>query len=90
MRFWDRFKWALVGGLGYMAARFLFQGLRTLIGGYAARFPVLLEGVGKLFSGTFDAIYSDTQTDTLAVFLSCTVLALVAALFFTLWHNTKK
>lgn len=58
--------------------------------GYAARFPVLLEGVGKLFSGTFDAIYSDTQTDTLAVFLSCTVLALVAALFFTLWHNTKK
>ena len=26
---------------------------------YAARFPVLLEGVGKLFSGTFDAIYSD-------------------------------
>ena len=57
---------------------------------YAARFPVLLEGVGKLFSGTFDAIYSDTQTDTLAVFLSCTVLALVAALFFTLWHNTKK
>ncbi len=25
---------------------------------YAARFPVLLEGVGKLFSGTFDAIYS--------------------------------
>ena len=33
MRFWDRFKWALVGGLGYMAARFLFQGLRTLIGG---------------------------------------------------------
>ena len=56
----------------------------------APRFPVLLEGVGKLFSGTFDAIYSDTQTDTLAVFLSCTVLALVAALFFTLWHNTKK
>lgn len=33
MRFWDRFKWVLVGGLGYMAARFLFQGLRTLIGG---------------------------------------------------------
>ncbi len=33
MRFWDRFKWALVGGLGYMTARFLFQGLRTLIGG---------------------------------------------------------
>ena len=57
---------------------------------YAARFPVLLEGVGKLFSGTFDAIYSDTQTDTLAVFLSCTVLALVAALFFSLWHNSKK
>lgn len=33
MRFWGRFKWALVGGLGYMAACFLFQGLRTLIGG---------------------------------------------------------
>ena len=33
IRFSDRFKWALVGGLGYMAARFLFQGLRTLIGG---------------------------------------------------------
>ena len=33
MRFWDRFKWALVGGLGYMAARLLFQYIHTWIGG---------------------------------------------------------
>ena len=32
MRFWNRFMWALVGGLGYMLARFLFHYFRTLGG----------------------------------------------------------
>lgn len=57
---------------------------------YAASSGVLFEGVGKMFSSTFDAIFTDTQTDVLAVFMSFTVFALVAAVFFVLWHNTKK
>ena len=33
MRFWDRLKWAMIGGLGYMLGRFLFHWLQTGIGG---------------------------------------------------------
>lgn len=28
MRFWDRLKWAMIGGFGYMLGRFLFEYLR--------------------------------------------------------------
>ena len=32
MRFWNRFMWALIGGLGYCLARFLFQYFQSLGG----------------------------------------------------------
>ena len=28
MRFWDKLKWAMIGGFGYMLGRFLFEYLR--------------------------------------------------------------
>lgn len=33
MRFWDRLKWAMIGGFGYMLGRILFHWLQTGIGG---------------------------------------------------------
>lgn len=33
MRFWDRFKWAVIGGFGYMLGRFLFEYFRQFTGG---------------------------------------------------------
>lgn len=33
MRFWDRLKWAMIGGFGYMLGRFLFEYLRQFTGG---------------------------------------------------------
>lgn len=32
MRFWNRFLWALIGGFGYMLARFLFQYFQSIGG----------------------------------------------------------
>lgn len=32
MRFWNRFMWALIGGLGYCLARFLFQYFQSIGG----------------------------------------------------------
>ncbi len=57
---------------------------------YAAGFGVLFEGVGGMFSSTMDAIYSDKQSDVLAVFFSAVIFAVVAAVFFYFWRNTKK
>ena len=33
MRFWDRLKWAVIGGFGYMLGRFLFEYFRQFTGG---------------------------------------------------------
>lgn len=33
MRFWDRLKWAMIGGFAYALGRFLFHWLQTGIGG---------------------------------------------------------
>lgn len=57
---------------------------------YAARSGVLFDGVARLFSGTLQAMYGDSQTDVLALFMSTMVFALVAAAFFILWRNLKK
>lgn len=57
---------------------------------YAAGFGALFEGTGNIFSSTMDAIYSDKYSDVLAVFFSSVIFAVVAALFFYFWHNTKK
>lgn len=57
---------------------------------YAAGFGALFEGVGGMFSGTMDAIYSYKQSDVLAVFFSAVIFAVVAAVFFYFWRNTKK
>lgn len=32
MRYWDRFKWCLIGGLGYAAARLLISWVQEFIG----------------------------------------------------------
>lgn len=32
MRYWDRFKWCLIGGLGYAAARLLISWAQEFIG----------------------------------------------------------
>lgn len=32
MRYWDRFKWCLVGGLGYAAARLMINWVQEFIG----------------------------------------------------------
>lgn len=37
MRFWDRLKWAVIGGFGYMLGRFLFEYFRQFTGGYCFR-----------------------------------------------------
>ena len=57
---------------------------------YASGFGVLFEGVGDMFGNTVDAVYSYEQSDTLAVFFSAIIFAVVAALFFQFWHNSKK
>lgn len=57
---------------------------------YAAGFGVLFEGAGDMFSSTLNAIYSDKQSDVLAVFFSTVIFAVVAAVFFYFWRNTKK
>ena len=31
MRFWDRFKWCFIGGLGYAAARYLIEYVREYL-----------------------------------------------------------
>lgn len=33
MRFWDRLKWAVIGGFGYMLGRLLFEYFRQFTGG---------------------------------------------------------
>lgn len=33
MRFWDRLKWAMIGGFGYMLGRFIFEYFRQFTGG---------------------------------------------------------
>ncbi len=57
---------------------------------YAAGFGVLFEGTGNIFSSTLNAIYTDKQSDVLAVFFSAVIFAVVAAVFFYFWRNTKK
>lgn len=57
---------------------------------YAAGFGALFEGAGDMFSSTLNAIYSDKQSDVLAVFFSTVIFAVVAAVFFYFWRNTKK
>ena len=57
---------------------------------YAAGFGALFEGAGNIFSSTMDAIYSDKYSDVLAVFFSSVIFAVVAAVFFYFWRNTKK
>lgn len=57
---------------------------------YAAGFGALFEGTGKMFGSTMNAVYTDQQTDVLAVFFSAVVFAVVAAVFFHFWHNSKK
>lgn len=57
---------------------------------YASGFGVLFEGVGNMFGSTMDAVYSYEQSDALAVFFSAVIFAVVIALFFGFWHNSKK
>lgn len=57
---------------------------------YAARAGVLFEGAARLFGSTTNAIYTDTQTDVFAVFMSFLVFGLVAALLLYFYHNSKK
>ena len=33
MRLWDRLKWAMIGGFGYMLGRFLFEYFHQFTGG---------------------------------------------------------
>ena len=56
----------------------------------AVNFGFLFQKVGAMFSDTMDSVYSYEQSDVLAVFFSAVIFAVVAAVFFYFWRNTKK
>lgn len=56
----------------------------------AVNFGFLFRKVGAMFTDTVDSVYSYEQTDVLAVFFSAVIFAVVAAVFFYFWRNTKK
>lgn len=53
-------------------------------------FGFLFKTVGAMFTDTMDSVYSYEQSDVLAVFFSAVIFAVVAAVFFYFWRNTKK